>query len=161
MPRGRDLARHLAARRRCIASMAVEHAPVVAAGRAACGERDRQRPAGRSAIVRRTCELVVDVDEVGHDLQHARAGLADRRWRCRRARRAAAVSVGVGSPLLVRWFSVRDVVKPSAPAVDAVGGEAPISAISSAVAGLAVGAALAHHVEAQRAVGTWAATSMS
>ena len=29
---------------------------------------------------------------------------------------ASAVSVGVNSPLLVRWFSVRDVVNPSAPA---------------------------------------------
>ena len=65
---------------------------------------------------------------------------------------ASAVSVGVSSPLLVRWFSVRDVVNPSAPAsiasramlrhrVDVVGGR-----------GLAPRAALPHHVQPQRAV---------
>ena len=46
----------------------------------------------------------------------------------------AAVSVGVGSPVLVRWFSVREVVNPSAPAVTASAAMRPISAISSGVA---------------------------
>ena len=65
---------------------------------------------------------------------------------------ASAVSVGVNSPLLVRWLSVRDVVNPSAPAsiasramprhrVDVVGRR-----------GFAARAALAHHVQPQRAV---------
>ena len=48
---------------------------------------------------------------------------------------AAAVSVGVGSPRLVRWLVVRDVVKPSAPAATPSRTMRPIAAISSAVAG--------------------------
>jgi hypothetical protein len=47
----------------------------------------------------------------------------------------AAVSVGVGSPRLVRWFIVRDVVKPSAPAATPAAAMRPIASISSAVAG--------------------------
>ena len=48
---------------------------------------------------------------------------------------AAAVSVGVQSPRLVRWLRVREVVKPSAPASTASPASRAISAISSAVAG--------------------------
>ena len=64
----------------------------------------------------------------------------------------AAVSVGVGSPRLVRWLSVREVVKPSAPA------RMPSAAMAAHLGDLlgggrlAVGAALAHHVEPHRAV---------
>ena len=47
------------------------------------------------------------------------------RRRCRRARRRPRVSVGVGSPRLVRWFVVREVVNPSAPAAIAVAGDPP------------------------------------
>ena len=66
---------------------------------------------------------------------------------------ASAVSVGVGSPVLVRWLSVREVVKPSAPASIASRGERGHRGDVVGRGGLAVGAALAHHVEAQRAVG--------
>ena len=47
----------------------------------------------------------------------------------------AAVRVGVGSPRLVRWLSVREVVNPRAPARTPAAAMAPISAISAAVAG--------------------------
>ena len=65
---------------------------------------------------------------------------------------ASAVSVGVGSPRLVRWLSVREVVKPSAPA--SIASAASSRHRRDVVGGrrLAVGAALAHHVQAQRAV---------
>ena len=48
---------------------------------------------------------------------------------------ALAVSVGVSSPRLVRWFSVRDVVNPSAPCSIASRASAAISAMSASVAG--------------------------
>ena len=48
---------------------------------------------------------------------------------------ASAVSVGVNSPRLVRWLSVRDVVKPSAPASMPSAASAAIGAMSSGVAG--------------------------
>ena len=47
---------------------------------------------------------------------------------------AAAVSVGVGSPRLVLWFMVREVVNPRAPAAIPSRTMRPISPISSTVA---------------------------
>jgi hypothetical protein len=47
----------------------------------------------------------------------------------------AAVSVGVGSPRLVRWLMVREVEKPSAPARMPAAAMRPIVAISSGVEG--------------------------
>ena len=47
---------------------------------------------------------------------------------------ASAVSVGVNSPRLVRWFIVRDVVKPSAPASIAPRASRAIASMSSVVA---------------------------
>ena len=64
----------------------------------------------------------------------------------------AAVSVGVGSPRLVRWFNVLDVVKPSAPARTPSAAMRPIAAISSGRGRLAVRAALAHDEQPHRAV---------
>ena len=65
---------------------------------------------------------------------------------------ASAVSVGVSSPLLLRWLSVRDVVKPRAPACTASRARSAIAAMSSGVAGSRLRAALAHHVQAHRPV---------
>ncbi len=48
---------------------------------------------------------------------------------------ALAVRVGVNSPRLVRWFNVRDVVKPSAPCSIAARASVAISSMSSPVAG--------------------------
>ena len=45
----------------------------------------------------------------------------------------SAVSVGVKAPVLVRWFMVRDVEKPRAPAAMPSAASRPISAISSGV----------------------------
>ena len=62
-------------------------------------------------------ELAVGVgEEVGDELDHPVPGIghAERRWP--RARRHLARSDGVGSPLAVLWFSVREVEKPTAPA---------------------------------------------
>ena len=87
------------------------------------GERDRQRPARWPAIGQQRLELVVDVGEVGHHLQHALA-------RRRRAPSAmptsssrAAVSDGVSSPLLVRWFRVRRGGEAERAGLDALGGQ--------------------------------------
>ena len=63
-----------------------------------------------------------------------------------------ARSDGVGSPFTVRWLSVREVEKPSAPARIASAVSARICAISSGVASSSLARALAHHVDAQRAV---------
>ena len=63
-----------------------------------------------------------------------------------------AVSVGVSSPLLVRWLSVRDVVNPSAPASIALARERGHRLDVVGGRGLALRAALAHHVQPQRAV---------
>ena len=124
--------------------------------RATCGavrprrDGDRQRPAGR-------------LDHVPHDVANSSSMSRKSETTCEHAapaRRsplamptsssAAAVSVGVGSPRLVRWLSVREVVKPSAPASTASRGEP--AHLGDLVGGrrLAVGAALAHHVEPQR-----------
>ena len=124
MPPGRDLGPHLQA-------LGVGGLEGVAAVRRypvpgrAWRQRDRQRPAGDPHHLAAACSIsFVEVGEVGDDLQHpcARAapiaaGDADQLLAGRR------VSVGVGSPRLVRWFSVREVVKPSAPASHALGGE--------------------------------------
>ena len=112
----------------------VEDAPVPGTGRG-LRQRDRQRPARDAASSRsRVVDLVVEVGEVGDDLQHARPV-----WPMARAMPTsssrAAVSVGVGSPRLVRWLRVREVVKPRAPASTPSAASRPISAISSAVAG--------------------------
>ena len=151
MPRAATWARIVHAVGVRLASSSVEDSRVPGAGRD-LGERHRQRTARGWHHVAERPELVVDVGEVGDHLQHAGAG-GPRAAAMPTSSSASAVSVGVGSPRLVRWFSVRDVVKPSAPAATASAASAPIASISSARGRLAVGAALAHHVQAQRAVG--------
>ena len=64
-----------------------------------------------------------------------------------------ARSDGVGSPLAVRWFSVREVENPMAPSRRASVARPRMAAMSSGVAVLQSGRPLAHDVEAQRAVG--------
>src|SRR3954470_14377574 len=83
-----------------------------------------------------------------------------------------AVSVAIGEPSEERWLSVRDVPKPMAPASIARLAIADMALMSASVAGvrgggcgvvaargagLAVDAALAHHVDPQRRVGQLAA----
>ena len=124
-------------------------APAVAAH---LHERERQRPARLLGHAPEDRELGVDVGEVGDDLQHAPTRLRRSPRAMPTSSSASAVSVGVCSPLLVRWLSVREVENPSAPASIALAREPAIASMSSAVAGLAPGAALAHHVQPQRAV---------
>ena len=95
-------------------------------------------------------QVFVDAGEIEHELQ-ARCGLAP----CIAAAIAVsssspAFSVGVKSPVEVRWLSVREVEKPSAPARTASPPSAAIALLSSGVDGIAARAALAHHVDAQR-----------
>ena len=106
-----------------------------------------------SAIARMQRELAVEVDEVGDDLEHALA-------RSRRSRRAmpssssaVAVRLGVWRPSDERCATVRDVVKPSAPASMRLGREPAHR--RDLVGGrhlVVVGAAVAHDVAAQRGV---------
>jgi hypothetical protein len=74
---------------------------------------------------------------------------------------SAAVSVGVSSPRLVRWFMVRDVVNPSPPASMPAAASRAISAMSSGVA--ASRAAPRSPITWRRSApwGTCVATSMS
>ena len=66
---------------------------------------------------------------------------------------APAVRLGVKRPSLARWFFVREVVKPSAPARTASRTRRPIVVDLGGGRRLRViRAALAHHVEAQRRV---------
>ncbi len=62
----------------------------------------------------------------------------------------AAVKVGVGSPRLVRWLSVREVVKPRAPARDPFGGEAAHLDDLVGRRRFTVGTPLAHDEQPQR-----------
>ena len=64
----------------------------------------------------------------------------------------SAVNDGVGAPLLLRWFSVRDVENPIAPA--AAASRAMHAHLGDVFRrrGFAVRAAFAHHVDAQRRV---------
>jgi hypothetical protein len=58
---------------------------------------------------------VVEVVEVGDELQHAAPGILQARAMAMSSSRSA-FSDGVGAPRLLRWFSVRELEKPMAPA---------------------------------------------
>ena len=82
--------------------------------------------------------------------------------RCRPARRPTRSAWGSARRGWSRWLSVRDVVKPSAPGLDALGGERGHRGDVVGGGRLRCAPALAHHVERARAPwGTWAPTSMS
>ena len=74
---------------------------------------------------------------------------------------ASAVSVGVGSPRLVRWFSVREVVKPRAPSSTACRAMRAISAMSSGVAGSRREPRSPMTCRRRAPWGSWVARSMS
>ena len=70
--------------------------------------------------------------EVADHLEHARRSPSAEAMPASSS--AAAVSVGVHSPVLVRWFLVREVVKPSAPASIASRAMRPMATMSAGVA---------------------------
>jgi hypothetical protein len=110
----------------------VEQAAPVAAQ--ALDHRERQGPARPLGHGPEQPELGVEVGEVGHRLEDA-LPVAPMASAMPISSSASAVRVGVGSPLLVRWLSVREVVKPSAPAATAWAASSAMAAMSSAVAG--------------------------
>ena len=86
-----------------------------------------------------------------------RPGARPCRWRrrpgrCPSSSSASAVRVGVSSPLELRWLRVREVLKPMAPASTACAGQRRHRLDVVGRGHLALGAALPHHVEPQRAV---------
>ena len=115
-------------------------------------ESDRGTPRARHHGAHQL-ELAVGVGpEVGDELHHAMPGVGHARAMASSSS-VPARSDGVGSPLAVRWFRVREVEKPMAPS--------RMASVARRAHGGAVlrrrllqpGGPLAHDVEAQRAVG--------
>ena len=151
---GRHLARRSAGRRRWPPLEQVEHRPPAVGGRSAwASEIDSGRPTA-SAMRRHDAELVVEVAEVGDELEHAPCR---RRPAPRRCPTSSSALGGQRRRGLARGGAVVEGARrreAERPGPKRLGGEpAPCAAMSSGVAGSAGGAPLAHHVEAQGAVG--------
>ena len=122
MPRAATCAAHRAARRRSPRSRQVEDPPVPRPRRGLRPARPTAAGPTRATIAQQRAGTRRRSRRSRRRLQHALAGLADGGGDADQLVARAAVSVGVGSPRLVRWLRVRDVVNPRAPARDAFGG---------------------------------------
>ena len=131
---------------------AFEQLHVVRRERRGWRQRDRQRPARLCRPCRAACRTRSSTSRKSDTSCSTPLASPIQRRRCRPARRPTRSASASARPGDVRWLSVREVVKPSAPASIASRAMRPISAMSSGVAVSRSRAALAHHVQPQRAV---------